>query len=151
MKSGIELGSNTTLRTRYHDLEKLEEVIRISLTKFLCGPFLQQSRIEKKKLPDSCQDYDDATVSIEPHPILTPKADKEDLPNIADFVIAQRQDAFYNQMKQLVETSYCLFTFDHSTNQLTPNHTILGAAFYFSGSPLRASKVRLTSSRVLLI
>lgn len=40
------------------------------------------------------------------------KADDVELPNIVDFVLVQRNDAFSVQMKTLVGTSNCLYAFD---------------------------------------
>lgn len=45
---------------------------------------------------------------------MTAKADDVKLPTVVDLVIAQNKDAFWNQMKQIVGTPNCLYTFDKS-------------------------------------
>lgn len=59
-----------------------------------------------------CQDWDTILVPSQPHPKMTTNADAVKLPTISEFILAQRKDAYCNQMKQLVDTSNCHFTFD---------------------------------------
>lgn len=72
----------------------------------------QTSRKEKLQSPYINEDCDDTTVNCEPHLEMAAKADDVKLQTIAIFVLAQSKDTFYYQMKQLVGTLHCRFTFD---------------------------------------